>query len=156
MRIRLEWTGSDRDSASFIGFLDALGVKIVDRTTKDLGPNRTKHNLTMDITQFEVEKPEPEIRVKEKVVERVKVVRQEGDNRDNLPRNLYVIFHRNRPILIVKGENEAQNTIGALQAEQAVIYQNIGYSALPFNLAPSEAVEYLEVERIGKELWDAR
>lgn len=156
MRVRLEWTGSEKDSSAFVGFLDAMGVKIVDRNVKELTSNRSKHNVTIDVTNFEVETPEPVVEVREKVVEKVKVVRESGGNQHNLPNNLYLIFHHNRPVLIVKGEREAEETVGALRAEQCMIYQRVGYEALPFNLPPHKAVEYLEINRIGQEKWDAR
>lgn len=153
MRVRLEWTAGDNDSAAFLGWLADLGVKVVDRSVKQLAANKAKQNLTMDITDFEVKKPEPEVQVREKVVEKVKVIRQEGANRDNLPRNLYVIFHHNRPVLVVRDEKAAEETIGALRAEQVMVYQRVGYQAFPFDLAPSEAVAYLEYERLGDK-WD--
>lgn len=144
MRIRMEWAGNVGDSEGWVNLLKSLGGRIVEHTHTKRAANKEKHNITLDFAGFTA-KPQP-IEPKPRPAEASKP----------LPTVLYVVYHLNRPVLIVMDENAALEAIGTLQSNQAAVYRRTGYEALPFNLTAAQALEHLERERLGDEEWERR
>lgn len=146
MRIRMNWTGEPEQSNLFIDWLKACGFKIPCVDKSPAGSGRKKYQIVADATVDQLTEPTV-------VVQRPVEVREIAAN---IPKNVQVVLLHQRPVLVVRTENDAMDVLSTLQGYQAMVYKRLEYMDVPFDLKPEAALRHLETERLGEDEYKRR